>query len=95
MEKVKKKIKKLKNKFKFSKVKQVLKDPKVISYLRYYATFKVRKFESLFFKINTYLHKTTTFIGLQVFFDFGRSFGSSFSVLFSEAPASCDKVILE
>ena len=28
-----KKIKELKNKFKFSKVKQVLKDPKVISYL--------------------------------------------------------------
>ena len=28
-----KRIKELKNKFKFSKVKQVLKDPKVISYL--------------------------------------------------------------
>ena len=34
MEKVKKKIKELKDKFKFSKVKQVLKDPKVISYLK-------------------------------------------------------------
>ena len=33
MEKVHKRIKELKNKFKFSKVKQVLKDPKVISYL--------------------------------------------------------------
>ena len=34
MEKVKKKIKELKDKFKFSKVKQVFKDPKVISYLK-------------------------------------------------------------
>ena len=34
MEKVKKKIKELKDKFKFSKFKQVLKDPKVISYLK-------------------------------------------------------------
>ena len=34
--------------------------------LRYYATFKVRKFESLFYKINTCLQKTTTCIGLQV-----------------------------
>ena len=33
MEKVNKKIKELKNKFKFSKIEQVLKDPKVISYL--------------------------------------------------------------
>ena len=33
MEKVNKKIKELKNKFKFSKVKQVLKDPKVTSYV--------------------------------------------------------------
>ena len=32
-EKLKKKIKKLKNKFKFSEFKQVLRDPKVISYL--------------------------------------------------------------
>ena len=33
--------------------------------LSYYATFKVRKFESLFYKINTCLQKTTTCIGLQ------------------------------
>ena len=33
--------------------------------LRYYATFKVRKFESLFYKINTILRKTTNYIGLQ------------------------------
>ena len=33
--------------------------------LRYYATFKVRKFESLFCKINTFLQKTTSSIGLQ------------------------------
>ena len=34
MKKVNKRIKKLKGKFKFSKVKQVLKDPKVIPYLK-------------------------------------------------------------
>ena len=33
--------------------------------LRYYATFKVRKFESLFYKINTYLQKNTTCTGLR------------------------------
>ena len=33
MEKVNKKIKELKSNFKFSKVKQVLRDPEVISYL--------------------------------------------------------------
>ena len=38
---------------------------KVLHFLRYYATFKVRKFESLFDKINTCLQKTTTCIGLQ------------------------------
>ena len=29
----------------------------VNKHLRYYATFKVRKFESLFYKINTFLQK--------------------------------------
>ena len=33
--------------------------------LRYYAILKVRKFESLFYKINTCLQKTTTCIGLR------------------------------
>ena len=33
--------------------------------LRYYATFKVRKFDSLFYKINTLLQKTNTCIGLR------------------------------
>ena len=33
--------------------------------LRYYATFKVRKFESLFCKVDACLHKTTTYIGLR------------------------------
>ena len=33
--------------------------------LRYYATLKVRKFESLFYKINTCLQKTTICIGLR------------------------------
>ena len=36
---------------------------KYLKDLRYYATFKVRKFESLFHKINTCLQKTTTCIG--------------------------------
>ena len=34
--------------------------------LRYYATFKVRKFESLFYKINACLRKTATSFGFQV-----------------------------
>ena len=34
-------------------------------FLRYYAAFKVTKFESLFYKINRCLQKTTTWIGLQ------------------------------
>ena len=34
-------------------------------FLRYHATFKVRKFESLFYKITTCLQKTTTCIRLQ------------------------------
>ena len=33
--------------------------------LKYYAAFKVRKFESLFDKINTFSQKPTTCIGLQ------------------------------
>ena len=33
--------------------------------LRYYATFKVRKFASLFYKINTFFQKNTTYIRLQ------------------------------
>ena len=33
--------------------------------LRYYGTFNVRKFESLFYKINTFLQKITTCIRLQ------------------------------
>ena len=32
----------------------------------YYATFKVKNFESLFYKINTRLKKTTTCLGLRV-----------------------------
>ena len=41
-----------------------LKQQLVSIFLRYYATYKVRKFESLFCKINTLLQKTTTFIRL-------------------------------
>ena len=36
-----------------------------ISTLRYYAIFKARKFQSLFYKTDTCLQKTTTCIGLQ------------------------------
>ena len=35
--------------------------------LRYYATFKVRKFESLFYKINTSLQKATGLQADQIF----------------------------
>ena len=35
MEKVNKKIEELKNKFKFSRVKKVLRDPEVVSYLNF------------------------------------------------------------
>ena len=35
-------------------------------YLSYYATSKVKKFGSLFYKINTCLQKSTTCIGLEV-----------------------------
>ena len=51
---------------------------------------------------NTFLQKTTTCIGLQAeqifsvniypyFFNFGRGFCGSFSVLFPKAQASCGK----
>ena len=36
-----------------------------LSMLRHYATFEVRKFESLFYRINSCLQKTTTCIKLQ------------------------------
>ena len=35
------------------------------TWLKYYATFKVRKFVSLFYKISTCLQNTTTCIRLQ------------------------------
>ena len=37
----------------------------IMKFLRYYATFKVIKFESLFYKINTCLQKPTIWIGLR------------------------------
>ena len=48
--------------FSYSRGKIILKQT---GNLRYYATFKVTKFESLFYKINTCLQKTATFIGFQ------------------------------
>ena len=56
------------------------------------SAFKVRKLESLFYNINTYLQKTSTCIGLQAehifskniqyvyFFNFGRGFCRFFSM---------------
>ena len=38
---------------------------RTLTCLRYYATFKVRKFELLFYKINRFLQKTTTCTGLE------------------------------
>ena len=37
----------------------------ISGFLRYYATFKVRKIELFFLKINTFLQKTNTCIELQ------------------------------
>ena len=71
--------------------------------LKYYAIFKARKFESLFYKIKTCLQKTTTCIELQAekifsvnvkytnFFKFWRGFCSFFSVLMPKDPASSSK----
>ena len=61
-----------------------------LSFLRYYATFKVRKFESLLYKINTCLQKTTTCIGLRaqeifsvnIWYTYFSILGVAFVVLF-------------
>ena len=60
----------------------------------------MRHFELLFYNTNTCLQKTTTCIELQeeqifsvFFFNFGRGIYGSFSILFPEAPASCEKKI--
>ena len=72
-----------------------------------YATFKVRAFKSLFYKISTFLLKATTFTGLQAekifsvnigytyFFNFGRVFCGSFSILIQKSLASCGKKMME
>ena len=63
----------------------------------------MRKFELLLYKINTFLQKTTSWIGLQAeqispvniwyayFFNFECGFRGFFSMLFPKAPASCGK----
>ena len=51
-----------------------------------YATFKVRKFESLFFKINTCMQKN-----YHLYWTAGRVFAAPFSMLFPKALASCGK----
>ena len=50
-------------------------------FLRHYATFKVRKFESLFYKINTFLQKTTSYFGLRVEKIFSVNTYTYFSIL--------------
>ena len=72
--------------------------------LRYYATFRVRKFESFLYNINTCLQKTTTCIGLRaekiLSVNISYTYFSILSVtstvlfLFTKAPASCCKKIL-
>ena len=71
--------------------------------LRYYATLEVRIFESLFYKINTFLKKKYHFYSTVVranilckyiickFLNFWRGFCGSFSMLFPKDPAFCDK----
>ena len=71
---------------------------------RYYATFKVRKIESLFSKINRFaknchLHWIAGRANIlnkyiiYIFFNFGRGFYGSFPMLFPKAPASCRKKV--
>ena len=43
----------------------VIPPEKRLEILRYYTTFKMRRFKWLFYKVNTFLQKTTTCIGLQ------------------------------
>ena len=73
--------------------------------LRYYATFNVRKFGLLFYKITTCLQKTITCIGLRTEQIFSVNiYNTYFSILgvvfmvpfllFPKAPASCCKPIL-
>ena len=71
--------------------------------LRYYATFKVRKSELLFYKINIFFAKSyhlhwiagrANILSKYIFFSFVRGFCGSFLKLFSKAPASCCKQIL-
>ena len=52
--------------------------------LRYYAALKVRKFESLFYKIDTCLQKTTTCIGLQAEHIFSVNVSYMYFVNFGE-----------
>ena len=76
---------------------------RVSSLIGYYATFKVRKLKSLFYKINTclqinnHLHWIAGRASIlskyiaYIFFNFGRGFCGSFSMLLTKAPASCGK----
>ena len=76
----------------------------------HYAAFKERKFESLFYKFNTCLQKTTTCVGLhaeQIFpvniniyiyiyiYKFWTWFLWGFFYVSPEDPGSCDKKIFK
>ena len=89
--------------FRWSTIRKFLESPA----LRYHATFKVRKFDLFFYKINTFLQKDYHLhwiaaranilckYVIYLFSNFGRCFCGSFSMLFPKAPASRGKNILK
>ena len=84
------------------KMELVRKNISRLNPLKYYATFKVRKFESLFYTINTCLQKLPLALDcgqgnifskyiIYIFFNFGRDFYGSFPMLFPKVPSFCRK----
>ena len=61
--------------------------------LRYYAAFKVRKFESLFLHCIAGKANILSKYIIYIIFDFGRGFCRSPPTLFPKTPASCCKKI--
>ena len=88
-------------------LKQIIRVYTIQRNIKVYATFKERKFESLFYKINTCLQKNTTCTGFRAeqifsvniyniyFFNFVGDFCDSSPLLSPEAPAFCDKKVLK
>ena len=60
---------------------KTLKRTILLETLKYYATFKIRRFESFFYKMNIVLQKTITCIGLQAQQIFSVNILSKFSVI--------------